>query len=125
MQQNPVSAAKKDSGNWWMKKRIVLQVKTQVKKKKERVTRHSTTGHQYGEENQQKMAPNPLKKICTWNYRGLGGPSTISQLKEELRLHLLDFVFLCETNKKVSFVQTICKTLKYQNHSKVVDFLRD
>lgn len=60
-------------------------------------------------------------KLCSWNCRGLGGPSTISQLKEELRIHQPDIVFLYETKKKKGFVQSVCKKLKYQSRSLVVD----
>lgn len=40
------------------------------------------------------------------------GASTIFQLKEELRIQLLDLVFLCETKNKKSFVKLLCKKLK-------------
>lgn len=58
------------------------------------------------------MAPNGSMKICSWNCGGLRGPSTIPQLKEELGLHLLALVFLCETKNKKQFVQTVCRKLK-------------
>lgn len=52
-------------------------------------------------------------RAIAWNGRGLGGPSTISQLKESIKDHLPDL--LCETKKKKSFVQTVCRKLKFQN----------
>lgn len=54
-------------------------------------------------------------RILSWNCRGLGQPSTISDLKESLRRHLPDLVFLCETKKKNAFVRTVCKNLKFQS----------
>lgn len=54
-------------------------------------------------------------RILSWNCRGLGQPSTISDLKESLRRHLPDLVFLCETTKKNAFVRTVCKNLKFQS----------
>lgn len=60
-------------------------------------------------------------KLCSWNCRGLGGSSTISQLKEVLRNHLPNMFFLCETKKKRSFVQTVCRKLKYRIRNIIVD----
>lgn len=60
-------------------------------------------------------------RVCSWNCRCLGGPSTISQLKEELRFYLSDLVFLCETKKKKAFVQTVFKKLKGIVGYKIVD----
>lgn len=54
-------------------------------------------------------------KIVSWNCRGLGGPSTISQLKETLRVHGPDLVFICETKQSRPFVQTVCRKLKLKN----------
>lgn len=54
-------------------------------------------------------------KIISWNCRGLRRPSTISQLKKELRLHLSDSVFLSETKNKKVFVQVVCKKNKEFN----------
>lgn len=51
-------------------------------------------------------------KILTWNYRGLGEPSTISQLKESIKLYLPDITFVCETKQKKRFVNIVCKSLK-------------
>lgn len=44
--------------------------------------------------------PQPINEVCVWNCRGLRGASTISQLKESVRFHLPDFVFVCETKNK-------------------------
>lgn len=60
-------------------------------------------------------------KICAWNYRSLGGPFTISQLKESIRFHFPDIVFLSETKKKKSFISTVCKKLRFQNRRVCVD----
>lgn len=57
------------------------------------------------------MAPT-TDMMCSWNCRGLGGPSTIPQIKEICRLHHPDFVFLCETKKKKKFISTVCRQLK-------------
>lgn len=43
---------------------------------------------------------------------GLGGPSTISQLKESIRLNLPDVIFLSEAKQKKGFVKTVCKRLR-------------
>ena len=58
------------------------------------------------------MAPTPYMKIFSWNRRGLGGASTIVQLKEELKIHLPDLVFLCETKNKKDFVSKVCADLR-------------
>lgn len=50
----------------------------------------------------------------------MGGLSTISQLKEELRIHLPDMVFLCETKNKNGFVQAVCKKLREITNWKIV-----
>lgn len=60
-------------------------------------------------------------RILAWNCRGLGGPSTISQLRESLRLHLPDIIFLSETKQKKCFVTTVCKILKCKDRWDVVD----
>lgn len=59
--------------------------------------------------------------ILSWNCRGLGGPSTISQLKEFIRLNFLDLIFICETKQKTSFIKTVCKNLKYSKRWDVVE----
>lgn len=61
---------------------------------------------------QPKMALSGSMKVLSWNCRGLESLSTISQLKEELRIYLPDLVFLCETKNKKSFVQGVYKKLK-------------
>lgn len=60
-------------------------------------------------------------RILTWNSRGLGGPSTISQLKESQRLYHPNMTFECETMQKSSFVKTVCRNLKCRNNWEVVD----
>lgn len=60
-------------------------------------------------------------KALAWNCRGLGGPSTIWQLKEAIRLHLPDIIFLSETKQKKGFVNTVCKRWKYKDRWVVVD----
>lgn len=54
-------------------------------------------------------------RIMSWNYRGLWGPSIVSQLKESLRLNLPDVVFLSETKQSRGYVGTVCKKLRYEN----------
>lgn len=44
---------------------------------------------------------------------GLGGPSTIPQLKESLRLYLPDLMFIYETKQESGFVSIVCKNLRY------------
>lgn len=61
------------------------------------------------------MAANDSMRILTWNCRGLGGPSTISQLKESIRLNSPDLVFVCETKQPKKFVETVCRKLKFGN----------
>lgn len=60
-------------------------------------------------------------KIISWNFRGLGGPFTISQLKEKPRIHLPDMVFLCETKNKNGFVQGVSKKIWGITNWEVVD----
>lgn len=52
-------------------------------------------------------------RMLSWNCRGLGGPSTISQLKESIRLNLPELIFICETKQNRGFVETVCKRLKF------------
>lgn len=61
------------------------------------------------------MAPNEPMKLMAWNCRGLGETSTVSQLKEYIRFHLLDVIFLCETKQSRGFIGTVCKKLKFGN----------
>lgn len=51
-------------------------------------------------------------RMFSWNCKSLGGPSTIDQLKEELRIHISDLIFLYETKKKAAFVNAVFKKLK-------------
>lgn len=60
-------------------------------------------------------------RLLSWNCRGLGGASTISQLKESQRLYLPDMTFVCETKQKVSFIKTVCRQLQCKNNWAVVD----
>lgn len=59
--------------------------------------------------------------LLAWNCRGLGGVSTISQLKESQRLYLPNMIFVYETKQKKSFVKTVCKRLKCWENWEVVD----
>lgn len=45
----------------------------------------------------------------------MGGPSTIAQLKELIRLHFPDMVFVCETKQTRGFMSAVCKKLKFGN----------
>lgn len=55
-------------------------------------------------------------KILSWNCRGLGRSSTISRLRESIRLNLPDIIFLCETKQSFDFVKkTISKLPGYDN----------
>lgn len=51
----------------------------------------------------------------------MGRLSTISQLKEELGIHLPDLLFLCETKKQISFVQVVCQKLRGLNNWEFVE----
>lgn len=46
-------------------------------------------------------------KLMAWNCKGMEGPSTISQLKELIRLNLPDVVFVCETKQARDFMGTV------------------
>lgn len=61
------------------------------------------------------MAPTGQMKILSWNCRVLGGPSTIPQLKESIRLNLPEVLFICETKQSWNFAQTVCKNLRFGN----------
>lgn len=54
-------------------------------------------------------------RLLSWNCRGLGGPFTVSQLKESVRLNLPDMIFLCESKQYKGFIGTVCKRLKFGN----------
>lgn len=51
-------------------------------------------------------------KIMFWNCRGLGGTSTVSQLKEYVRLYNHEIIFLCETEQTTDFIRKAGKQLK-------------
>lgn len=65
------------------------------------------------------MGPNDPMKLMAWNCRGLGGPSTISQLKESIRLYLADVIFVCENKQTKGFIGTVCKKLRFGNRWEV------
>lgn len=54
-------------------------------------------------------------RIMVWNYRGLGSPSTVPQLKKSLRLLKPDLIFFSETKRKESFVSKICQKLGWED----------
>ncbi|GER52284.1 non-LTR reverse transcriptase [Striga asiatica] len=60
-------------------------------------------------------------KMILWNCRGLGGPSTVSQLKDSIRIHHPNFMFLSELKKQKDFVKTICVKLGYKDRLVAVD----
>lgn len=60
-------------------------------------------------------------RIISWNCRGLGGTSTISQLKESMRFYLPDLLFICEIKQKSGFVKTVCRNLRLENRWDVVE----
>lgn len=60
-------------------------------------------------------------RILAWNCRGLGGPSTVSQLKESLRDFKPGIVFLSETKRKQGFVGSVCKKLGWKDRWYAVD----
>ncbi|GER37154.1 3-oxoacyl-[acyl-carrier-protein] synthase 3 [Striga asiatica] len=51
----------------------------------------------------------------------LCGPSTISQIRELLRTHHPNFLFLSETKKQNAFVKSVCKILGYDSKLAIVD----
>lgn len=60
-------------------------------------------------------------RLLAWNCRGLGGPSTVSQLKESIRLSLPDIIFLCKTKQSRGYVGSVCKKLKFGNRWETSD----
>ncbi|CAA0833295.1 Unknown protein, partial [Striga hermonthica] len=58
---------------------------------------------------------------AVWNYRGLGGPSTVSQIRETIRSHHPIFTFLFETKKSFAFVKTVVRRLGFEDRFSVVD----
>lgn len=67
------------------------------------------------------MAPTRSMRLLAWNCRGLGGPSTISQLTEAVNSYLLDITFISETKQHHKFIFTVCKRLKCRDNWDVVD----
>lgn len=65
--------------------------------------------------------PTDLMRILAWNCRGIGGPSTISQLKESIRLNFPGIIFICETKQSKGFMGTVCKKLKFGKRWMVID----
>lgn len=74
-----------------------------------------------GECCQPKMAPSRSMRLLAWNCWGLGDPSTISQLKESVRLYLPNITFISETKQKNRFVNTVCRMLKCKDRWEVDD----
>lgn len=60
-------------------------------------------------------------KLLSWNCRGLGGPFTISQLKDTVRLYLPDITFICEIKQKKGFVSSVCKRLRCRDRWDIVE----
>lgn len=54
-------------------------------------------------------------KILAWNCRGIGGTFTVSQLKESIRLHNPDKMFLCETKQIADVMRKVGKLLKCED----------
>lgn len=60
-------------------------------------------------------------RILSWNCRGLGGTSTVSQLRASLRLNLPDIIFLCETKQPCSFVAKVISKLHFNDRWDTVE----
>lgn len=60
-------------------------------------------------------------KVLAWNCRRLGGPSTVPQLKESIRLFKPELTFLSETKRKRGFVSTVCKQVGWGDRWHVVN----
>lgn len=60
-------------------------------------------------------------RLMAWNYRGLGSPSTVPQLKESLQLFKPNLIFLCETKWRRGFVGTVCKNVDWKDRWFVVE----
>ncbi|CAA0806346.1 Unknown protein, partial [Striga hermonthica] len=52
---------------------------------------------------------------------GLGGPSTVSQIRESCRTHHPAFVFLSKTKKQAGFVKTVVRKLGFDNRCLIVN----
>lgn len=52
-------------------------------------------------------------RALAWNCKGMGGPFTISQLKESIRLYLPDIIFICEAKQSKGFMGIVCRRLKF------------
>lgn len=59
--------------------------------------------------------------ILSWNCRGLGGSSTVAQLKESLRLNLPDVMFLCEIKQNKFFMEKVVSKLKHIERWELVE----
>lgn len=51
----------------------------------------------------------------------MGGPSTISQLKESIRLNLPELIFICETKQSNNFIKIVYENLKYRKRWDTVE----
>lgn len=60
-------------------------------------------------------------RLMEWNCKGLGGPSTIAQLKEAKSLYLPDIGFVSETKQKKGFVSIVCRGLRVKERWDVVN----
>ncbi|GER44450.1 hypothetical protein STAS_21352 [Striga asiatica] len=60
-------------------------------------------------------------KTILWNCRGLGGPSTVSQLKDAIRIHLPCFISISETKRNKFFTNTVFKKLGFADRRYTVE----
>lgn len=60
-------------------------------------------------------------RFLSWNFRGLGSPSTVPQLKDSIRLFKPVLMFIYETKRKKGFVGTVGKKMGWRDRWFVVD----
>lgn len=63
------------------------------------------------------MAPPSAMKLLAWNCQGVGNPLTFRNLKELVKFHSPDCIFLMESRINFNRIDAICKVLGF---SKVV-----
>ncbi|XP_071937637.1 uncharacterized protein [Coffea arabica] len=61
-------------------------------------------------------------RVVAWNCRGAGSPLIIPQLKEVIRLHFPEVVFLSETKNQKRVIDSIMKQIRF-DHNVVVELI--
>lgn len=62
-------------------------------------------------------------KLMSWNYRGLGGTSIVSQLMASIRLYKPKIIFIYKIKQATNFMRRISRQLKCDERWAVRDLI--